>query len=108
MRLHVKRIVFRPVLFLAVVGALAALPLAQRQTLKSGFDKQDFDTSVRPQDDLFRHVNGGSPSPLNMNACVAPRRSRGCGVSERCDAKTHGCRVAALLSTRDRNISPRA
>lgn len=28
------------------------------QKLVSGIDKSHFDTSVRPQDDLFRHVNG--------------------------------------------------
>jgi putative endopeptidase len=27
--------------------------------LKSGIDKSNFDTSVRPQDDFYRHVNGG-------------------------------------------------
>jgi predicted metalloendopeptidase len=45
--------------YLLTVGLLAALPLAQPQTLQSGFDRKDFDTSVRPQDDLFRYVNGG-------------------------------------------------
>jgi predicted metalloendopeptidase len=40
---------------LITAGALAA----GRQTLSSGLDPALFDRSVRPQDDLFRHVNGG-------------------------------------------------
>lgn len=32
---------------------------AQQQQLTSGLDLQDFNTSVRPQDDLFTYVNGG-------------------------------------------------
>ena len=31
---------------------------AQQPALKSGLDLATFDKSVRPQDDLFRHVNG--------------------------------------------------
>lgn len=42
---------------LAVV-CLVALVSAQ-QTPTSGLDVSTFDKSVRPQDDLFRHVNGG-------------------------------------------------
>jgi predicted metalloendopeptidase len=38
--------------------ATAAL-LAQQPAVKSGIDTSLFDTSVRPQDDLFRYVNGG-------------------------------------------------
>ena len=52
----------------------------------------------------FRQVNGGNPSPLNMNA-VAPTSNRGCGDSDNRDANTHGCSVAALLSIRDRSAS---
>ena len=36
----------------------AAVVAAQRPALRSGVDAANFDKSVRPQDDLFRHVNG--------------------------------------------------
>jgi len=44
-----------------MVAAVAAVAFvtASQSTLKSGLDPRSFDTSVRPQDDLFRHVNGG-------------------------------------------------
>jgi predicted metalloendopeptidase len=46
----------------ALIGALVAAAVvvagAQRPALKSGLDPASFDRSVRPQDDLFRHVNG--------------------------------------------------
>jgi predicted metalloendopeptidase len=47
-----------------VAAALAAVvaggvATAQQSSLKSGLDPAQFDKSVRPQDDLFRHVNGG-------------------------------------------------
>ena len=38
--------------------ALTGLGLGAQQALQSGLDRSTFDTSVRPQDDLFRHVNG--------------------------------------------------
>src|SRR5262245_21841033 len=43
-----------------LIGALAAAPLAlgAQAALQSGLDVQAFDRSVRPADDLFRHVNG--------------------------------------------------
>jgi putative endopeptidase len=45
---------------LAAVAALASLPtaFAAEPALKSGIDRGNFDREVRPQDDLFRHVNG--------------------------------------------------
>src|SRR3954469_15025111 len=45
---------------LAAVAALALAPasFAAEPALKSGIDKGNFDPAVRPQDDLFRHVNG--------------------------------------------------
>ena len=47
---------------LAAVAALALATLptafAGEPTLRSGIDKSNFDNDVRPQDDLFRHVNG--------------------------------------------------
>jgi len=42
---------------LATVVA-AGVVTAQQAPLKSGLDPSGFDKSVRPQDDLFRHVNG--------------------------------------------------
>ena len=54
----------------------------------------------------LRNVNGGWPSPLNMNACVPPRSKRGCGEMDRWEAKTHGLCEAALLSICERNVSP--
>ena len=44
---------------LACVTCLAGALSAQQPALKSGLDTASFDKSVRPQDDLFRHVNGG-------------------------------------------------
>jgi predicted metalloendopeptidase len=35
------------------------LTLGAQAPLESGLDRTTFDSSVRPQDDLFRHVNGG-------------------------------------------------
>jgi putative endopeptidase len=45
---------------LAALAAFVALPaaFAAEPGLKSGIDKTNFDPDVRPQDDLFRHVNG--------------------------------------------------
>jgi putative endopeptidase len=48
----------RFVLACALVAAVGSAASAQRQPLKSGLDPAGFDTSVRPQDDLFRYVNG--------------------------------------------------
>jgi putative endopeptidase len=44
----------------AALAAFVALPaaFAAEPGLKSGIDKSNFDSDVRPQDDLFRHVNG--------------------------------------------------
>jgi putative endopeptidase len=39
----------------AVAGGVV---IAQQTPLKSGLDPSSFDKTVRPQDDLFRHVNG--------------------------------------------------
>ena len=43
----------------AVLAALAIGGVSADQALKSGLDPAHFDKTVRPQDDLFRHVNGG-------------------------------------------------
>lgn len=47
---------------LAVAGAFAGMGLAtlhaQKPGLKSGVDNSARDSEVRPQDDLFRHING--------------------------------------------------
>ena len=49
--------------FFAAVAVLTGLltTLAAEPTLKSGIDKSNFDPEVRPQDDLFRSVNGKWP-----------------------------------------------
>jgi putative endopeptidase len=45
---------------LAAAAVVASLPaaFAGEPALKSGIDKANFDPDVRPQDDLFRYVNG--------------------------------------------------
>ena len=48
----------RTVAILTLLAAAAGVPAAQRPTAKSGIDTAAFDTTVRPQDDLFRYVNG--------------------------------------------------
>jgi putative endopeptidase len=47
----------RALKILVVVSALAGA--SQSSPLHSGLDLRNFDASVRPQDDLFQHVNGG-------------------------------------------------
>ena len=43
-----------------VAISATAISLAQEsKPVRSGIDKSTFDTTVRPQDDFFRHVNGG-------------------------------------------------
>jgi putative endopeptidase len=42
----------------AALGLRAADELDGARALKSGIDKRRFDSSIRPQDDLFRHVSG--------------------------------------------------
>jgi len=46
-------------LVLAAVVLTAALALPAQAPLESGVDVASFDRSVRPQDDLYRYVNGG-------------------------------------------------
>ena len=48
----------RTAAILTLLAAAAGVPAAQRPTPKSGLDTTAFDTTVRPQDDLFRYVNG--------------------------------------------------
>ncbi|MEW4570717.1 M13 family metallopeptidase [Tautonia sp. JC769] len=46
-------------LLIAVQGALASDPVdSSKPTLRSGIDLSNTDPAIRPQDDLFRHVNG--------------------------------------------------
>lgn len=45
-------------LVLTLVVAATATAVAQRTTWTSGFDPAQFDSAVRPQDDLYAHVNG--------------------------------------------------
>ena len=48
----------RPYLVVSGIIAAVAAGSAQQAGLKSGLDPAAFDASVRPQDDLFRYVNG--------------------------------------------------
>jgi len=50
----------RGVFAVAVLAAAAAggVVVAEQSPLKSGLEPAGFDKSVRPQDDLFRYVNG--------------------------------------------------
>ena len=48
----------RSLLTAAFAAGAVALAGAQQPALKSGLDPANFDKSVRPQDDLFRYVNG--------------------------------------------------
>ena len=49
----------RSLALVAMAGlCAAATAAAQRPEAASGFDPAAFDTSVRPQDDLYRYVNG--------------------------------------------------
>jgi hypothetical protein len=41
-----------------VAAAAGGAVTADQAPLKSGLDPSGFDKAVRPQDDLFRHVNG--------------------------------------------------
>ncbi len=43
---------------LAGCGSSHTPPTAAAPTLQSGLEMQYFDNSVRPQDDLYQHVNG--------------------------------------------------
>ncbi len=56
----------RPWIVVACCGMAAGLGLVARaadspgtKPARSGVDSSEFDRAVRPQDDLFRHVNGG-------------------------------------------------
>jgi predicted metalloendopeptidase len=46
-------------LIVPIVVVAVATATAQRPTLQSGIDLTSIDHSVRPQDDLYQHVNGG-------------------------------------------------
>lgn len=62
-------------LAVATTAGLGALSLyAQKPAVKSGVDNAANDTSVRPQDDLFRHING---SWLKKTEIPAERASFG-------------------------------
>ena len=49
----------RSVFASAALAVVVVVGLAAQTPLKSGLDPATFDKAVRPQDDLFRHVNGG-------------------------------------------------
>jgi len=48
----------RSLVLVAGLACTVTTIVAQQPALKSGLDLATFDRSVRPQDDLFRHVNG--------------------------------------------------
>jgi putative endopeptidase len=48
----------RKLLTVTLLACAVSAVAAQQPALKSGLDLSTFDKSVRPQDDLFRHVNG--------------------------------------------------
>lgn len=48
----------RGVLAGLVLASVASFATADDKKLDSGIDSDGFDTTVRPQDDLFLHVNG--------------------------------------------------
>ena len=54
------------VALLALATCLPAATHAQNRTLTSGIDTTNFDTSIRPQDDFFRYVNGGWLKKTNI------------------------------------------
>ena len=54
--MNVRAAVTATVLATTVAGGII---VAQQARLRSGLDPAGFDKTVRPQDDLFRHVNGG-------------------------------------------------
>ena len=58
---------FRYALSAGLVAA-STLGIGAQQALQSGLDRSTFDASVRPQDDLFRHVNGGWLARTEMPA----------------------------------------
>jgi predicted metalloendopeptidase len=58
----------RPWFALFAVVAVISVAADEQQTLKSGLDPALFDRSVRPQDDLFRYVNGGWLSKTEIPA----------------------------------------
>ena len=61
----VSRALVAAALAAAVAGGVV---LAQQSKLKSGLDPAQFDKSVRPQDDLFRYVNGAWLSKTEIPA----------------------------------------
>ena len=68
----------RAVLIAMCLGAVACIkpaePAAPSRAAESGLDPASFDREVRPQDDLFRHVNG---SWLTRTAIPADKASYG-------------------------------
>ena len=78
----------------AVAGGAA---LAEQTPLKSGLDPAGFDKAIRPQDDLFRHVNG---SWLSKTEIPADRAVYGTFVQldERAEADLYAL-IEALAGT---------
>lgn len=79
-----------PVRVIVTAAAVAAIVVAapRANSLKSGLDVAGFDRSVRPQDDLYRYVNGGW---LSRTAMPGDRVSYGAfiEVSDRTERDLH-------------------
>ena len=90
-----------------VVGALVATGLAGTLAAQTGnpalgFDRRNFDTSVRPQDDFFRYVNGGW---LKTTQIPADRSSFGSFVELR-DRSEEALRAIIEEAAAARNAQP--
>lgn len=74
-----------------VIAVLVAggLIVAQQPPLRSGLDLAGFDKSVRPQDDLFRHVNGGWLAKTKIPP-DQPWHSTLHEIADRVEADLHG------------------
>ena len=80
----------RAVVTATAIGAAVAggVILAQQAPLKSGLDLSGFDKSVRPQDDLFRHVNGSWLAKTEIPS-DGPVYSTFVEIAERVEANLH-------------------
>ncbi|HLM66084.1 MAG TPA: hypothetical protein VK358_01090, partial [Longimicrobium sp.] len=90
-----------------VVAALVATGIAgtlaaQTGTPALGFDRRNLDTSVRPQDDFFRYVNGGW---LKTTQIPADRSSFGSFVELR-DRSEESLRAIIEEAAAARNAQP--
>src|SRR3954467_11128116 len=59
----------RALAFVMAAAAIAGVvdgPVPRAETLRSGFDVNDFDRRVRATHDLYRHVHGGAADRTSM------------------------------------------